>query len=104
MHLEQNAADEYENEDGEDGRSMIDVAKMHAWAIDATTMAVNPRFYIQDPVFIYKTPISYIQVPLFILRHPFITRPLVFNIDDPAFLYTRPPRHTHIYINPLGLI
>ena len=29
MHLEQNAADEYENEDGEDGRSMIDVAKMH---------------------------------------------------------------------------
>ena len=90
MHLEQNAADEYENEDGEDGRSMIDVAKMHAWAIDATTMAVNPRFYIQDP--------------LFIIRHPFITRPLVFNIDDPAFLYTRPPRHTHIYINPLGLI
>ena len=75
-----------------------------AWAIDATTMAVNPRFYIQDPVFIYKTPISYIQVPLFIIRHPFITRPLVFNIDDPAFLYTRPPRHTHIYINPLGLI
>ena len=61
-----------------------------AWAIDATTMAVNPRFYIQDP--------------LFIIRHPFITRPLVFNIDDPAFLYTRPPRHTHIYINPLGLI
>ena len=55
-----------------------------AWAIDATTMAVNPRFYIQDP--------------LFIIRHPFITRPLVFNIDDPAFLYTRPPRHTHIYI------
>ena len=65
-----------------------------AWAIDATTMAVNPRFYIQDP--------------LFIIRHPFITRPLVFNIDDPAFLYTRPPRHTHIYIyiyiTPLGLI
>ena len=66
MHLEQNAADEYENEDGEDGRSMIDVAKMHAWAIDATTMAVNPRFYIQDP-------------------------PPFFYIQEPHFLYTRPP-------------
>ena len=85
MHLEQNAADEYENEDGEDGRSMIDVAKMHAWAIDATTMAVNPRFYIQDP--------------LFIIRHPFITRPLVLD-DPPRFIY-KTPLHTYIYIYKL---
>ena len=72
-----------------------------AWAIDATTMAVNPRFYIEDctPFLYTRPPISYIQDPLFITRHPFITRPLVLNIDDPPPFYIRdPPAYIYIYI------
>ena len=74
-----------------------------AWAIDATTMAVNPRFYIQDctPFLYTRPPFLIYKTPFFITRHPFITRPLVLNIDDPPRFIYKTPMHTYIYIYQL---